>query len=139
MSGRSIQRQVLWWALGALALGAALQIAFSWWLLRQEMEEVFEDNLKQVALAVVHHHRVGGNATPPRLAQELPRVYEEFGRFEFVTAVWSREGHLVASSDPGVVLPFLSRSGLTEARAGGDRWYLYTIVLEDGKIGRAHV
>lgn len=137
MSGRSIQRQVLWWALGALTLGSAVLIACSWWLLRQEMEEVFEDNLKQVALAVVHHHRVGTSATPPRLAQELPRVYEEFGRFEFVTAVWSRDGRLLASSDPGVSLPFLSRSGLTQTRASGDRWYLYTIVLDDGIVQAA--
>lgn len=137
MSGRSIQRQVLWWALGALTVGSAVLIAASWWLLRQEMEEVFQDNLKQVALAVVHHHRVGASAEPPRLAQELPQVYEEFGRFEFVTAVWSREGRLLASSDPGVALPFLSRSGLSEVRASGDRWYLYTIVLEDGIVQAA--
>ncbi len=137
MSGRSIQRQVLWWAMGALTLGSTVLIACSWWLLRQEMEEVFEDNLKQVALAVTHHHRVGASAAQPRLAQDLPRVYEEFGRFEFVTAVWSRDGRLLASSDPGVALPFLSRSGLTEARASGDRWYLYTIVLEDGIVQAA--
>lgn len=137
MTGRSIQRQVLWWAMGALTLGSVVLIACSWWLLRHEMEEVFEDNLKQVALAVVHHHRVGASTAPPRLAQELPRVYEEFGRFEFVTAVWSRDGRLLASSDPAVSLPFLSRSGLTEASAGGERWHLYTIVLEDGIVQAA--
>lgn len=137
MSGRSIQRQVLWWALGALGLGSTVLITASWWLLRQEMTEVFEDNLKQVALAVVHHHRSGTGKTPPRLAQELPKVYEEFGRFEFVTAVWSLDGQLQASSDPGVTLPFLSRSGLSEVRASGDRWYMYTIALEDGIVQAA--
>lgn len=136
MSGRSIQKQVLWWALGALAVGAALLVSASWWLLRQEMAEVFEDNLKQVALAVAHHSH-GTEGATPRLAQELPRVYEEFGRFEFVTAVWNREGTLLASSDRSVTLPFLSRSGLSEVTAGGDRWFLYTVVLQDGIVQAA--
>lgn len=139
MSARSIQRQVLWWALGAFIVGASLLISASWWLLRQEMGEVFEDNLKQVALAVVHHHGAdaGTDRAPARLAEELPKVYEEFGRFEFVTAVWSRQGQLLSSSDRGVALPFLSRSGLSEVRASGDRWYLYTIVLDDGIVQAA--
>ncbi len=133
---RSIHREVLWWVMGALAVGAGLLIAATFWVLSQEMEEVFEDNLKQVALAVVHHHGArAGDA--PRLAQELPKVYEEFGSFEFVTAAWSRDGRLLASSDPGVHLPFHSRSGLTQVQAGGDRWHLYTIVLDDGIVQAA--
>lgn len=138
MTTASIQRQVLRWALGALALGAALLIVASWWQLRQEMEEVFEDNLKQVALAVVHHHRAGTAAeSPPRLARELPRIYEEFGRFEFVTAVWSRDGALLSSSDRNIHLPFLSRSGLSEVTADGEQWYLYTVVLDEGIVQAA--
>ncbi|MFD0668441.1 ATP-binding protein [Ramlibacter sp. MAHUQ-53] len=134
--GRSIHREVLWWVLGALGLGAGILIAATWWVLAEEMEEVFEDNLKQVALAVVHHHGAAPGAAP-RLAQELPRVYEEFGSFEFVTAVWSREGALLASSHRDVRLPFHSRSGLTQVRASGESWHLYTIVLEDGIVQAA--
>lgn len=134
----SIHRVLLAWILGALAVGAALLVAGSYWALQHEMGEVFEDNLKQVALAVATHHgSYGVAASPPRLAQQLPRVYEEYGKFEFVTAVWDRDGRLLHSSDPAVRLPFLSRSGLTEAMAGGERWYLYTIVLEDGIVQAA--
>lgn len=133
---RSIHREVLWWVLGALGLGAGILILSAWWALAHEMEEVFEDNLKQVALAVVHHHGASAGGQP-RLADELPKVYEEFGTFEFVTAVWSRDGRLLASSDARVRLPYLSRSGLTQVRAGGDRWHLYTIVLDDGIVQAA--
>lgn len=133
---RSIHQQVLGWVLGALAVSTALLIAATWWVLKQEMEEVFEDNLKQVALAVVNHRGVQGTA-PTRLAQELPKVYEEFGSFEFVTAIWSRDGRLQAISDPSVPLPFLSRSGLSQVRAGGERWFLYTVVLEDAIVQAA--
>lgn len=133
---RSIHQQVLGWVLSALAVSAALLIAATWWVLKEEMEEVFEDNLKQVALAVVNHRSTQG-ATPTRLVQDLPKVYEEFGSFEFVTAVWSRDGRLQATSDPGVPLPFLSRSGLSQVRAGGERWFLYTVVLEDAIVQSA--
>ncbi len=133
---RSIHQQVLGWVLGALAVSTAVLISATWWLLKHEMQEVFEDNLKQVALAVVHH-RGDHQAPPARLAQDLPKVYEEFGSFEFVTAIWTRDGLLQASSDPQVSLPFLSRSGLSEVRASGERWYLYTVVLDNAIVQAA--
>ena len=135
MNARSIHRQVLAWTLGALAVGAAVLVGASWWVLEQELEEVFEDNLKQVALAVAHH----GSGAPGnvRLAQALPRVYEEYGKFEFVTAVWTREGRLLATSDPAVPLPYRARSGMTEVQAGGEAWFMYTVVLEDGIVQAA--
>ncbi|RYF42485.1 MAG: hypothetical protein EOO25_06545 [Comamonadaceae bacterium] len=133
----SIHRHLLLWVMGALGVGASLLIGGSYWALKHEMGEVFEDNLKQVALAVANHHGSYGVGTPPRLAQQLPRVYEEYGKFEFVTAVWTRDGRRLHSSDESVPLPFLSRSGLSEVEAGGERWHLYTIVLEDGIVQAA--
>jgi len=133
----SIHRRVLMWALGALAVGACMLVGGSWWLLAQEMREVFEDNLKQVALAVAGHHDAGAMTGPPRLAQQLPRIYEEHGTFEFVTQVWSREGKLLHSSDEGAALPFLARSGMSTVTVGAEKWHLYTIVLEDGVVQAA--
>jgi len=133
----SIHRRVLLWSMGALMVGAALLVGGSWWVLTNELGEVFEDNLKQVALAVANHHGTYGVARPPRLAQQLPRVYEEYGKFEFVTAVWTRDGRRMYSSDENVDLPFLSRSGLTQVSANGEKWHLYTIVLDDGIVQAA--
>jgi signal transduction histidine kinase len=136
----SIHRRVLLWAMGALLLGAALLVGGSWWVLMHEMGEVFEDNLKQVALAVANYHHTDhsdGVARVPRLAQPLPRVYEEYGQFEFVTTVWSRDGRRLHSSDEAVALPFLSRSGLSQVTLGGERWHLYTIVLDDAIVQAA--
>ena len=133
----SIHRRVLLWAMGALLLGATLLVGGSWWVLDHEMGEVFEDNLKQVALAVANHHGTYGTARPPRLAQQLPRVYEEYGQFEFVTAVWTRDGQPMHSSDPSVALPFRSRSGLSQVSVAGEAWHLYTIVLDDGIVQAA--
>lgn len=133
----SIHRRVLMWALGALAIGACMLVGGSWWLLAQEMREVFEDNLKQVALAVASHQDAGAMTGPPRLAQQLPRIFEEHGTFEFVTQVWSRDGKLRHSSDEGAALPFLARSGMSSVTVGGEKWHLYTIVLEDGVVQAA--
>jgi signal transduction histidine kinase len=135
---RSIHRHLLLWIMGALAVGAALLIAGSWYVLEHEMDEVFEDNLKQVALALAHHQG-GPSGAAPRLAGQLPRVYEEYGKFEFVTAAWSLDGRLLSSSDASVRLPFRSRSGLSEVTVDGRRWHLYTIVLEDRTVQAAQL
>ncbi|MDI1275137.1 ATP-binding protein [Polaromonas sp.] len=131
---QSIHRRVLVWAMGALVAGASLLVGISYWTLAHEMGEVFEDNLKQVALAVANHHGTYGMARTPSLAEQLPRVYEEYGKFEFVTAAWTRSGTLLHRSDPAVNLPFRSRSGLSVVNIGHERWHLYTIVLEDGIV-----
>lgn len=133
----SIQRRVLVLALGAWATGAALLVGGSYLALSHEMNEVFEDNLKQVALAVATHHGAYGIVRMPRLAEQLPRVYEEYGNFDFVTAAWTRSGVLLHTSDSAAALPFRSRSGLSEVTAGGEKWHLYTIVLEDGIVQAA--
>ena len=99
MSGtRSILRALLLWVLAALALGAALLIGGSWWVLRHEMDEVFEDNLKQVAMAVAHHQGALEAPPPARVSGPLPKVFEEYGKFEFATAVWTLDGRLVHRS-----------------------------------------
>lgn len=134
---QSIHQRVLLWAMGALVAGASLLVGISYWTLAHEMGEVFEDNLKQVALAVANHHGTYGMARTPSLAEQLPRVYEEYGKFEFVTAAWTRSGTLLNRSDPAVNLPFRSRSGLSVVNVGQERWHLYTIVLDDGIVQAA--
>ena len=133
----SIHRRVLVWVMAALALGASLLVASTYLSMKNELGEVFEDNLKQVALAVANHHSQYGISRVPRLVDQLPRIYEEYGEFDFVTAVWSRGGTLTHTSDAKVALPFLSRSGLSLVNIGGQAWHLYTIVLEDGIVQAA--
>ena len=133
----SIHQRVLLWVMGALVVGASLLIGSTWWLLVRQLGEVFEGNLKQVALAVADQHGTSGAEGPPRLAQQLPHIDDRYGKFEFVTAVWTRDGKRLHSSNLGVELPFQSRSGLSEVTAAGERWHLYTIVLEDGIVQAA--
>ena len=133
----SIHRRVLVWVMAALAMGASLLIASTYLTMKNELGEVFEDNLKQVALTVANHHSEYGISRVPRIVDQLPRIYEQYGDFDFVTAVWALNGTLTYTSDAKVALPFLSRSGLSQVNIGGQEWHLYTIVLEDGIVQAA--
>lgn len=131
----SIHQRVLVWVMGALVVGATLLIGSTWWLLLRQLDEIFEGNLKQVALAVADLHETRGIAAFPDRVR--PAVQGEYGRLEFVTAVWTRDGRMLHSSNPGVELPFRSRSGLSDVQAAGEKWHLYTIVLDDSIVQAA--
>jgi signal transduction histidine kinase len=133
----SIHRRVLVWVMAALVMGASLLIASTYLTMKNELGEVFEDNLKQVALTVANHHGEYGVSRVPRIVDQLPRIYEQYGDFDFVTAVWALNGTLTYTSDSKVALPFLSRSGSSLVNIGGGLWHLYTIVLEDGIVQAA--
>jgi signal transduction histidine kinase len=133
----SIHRRVLVWIMAALAMGASLLIASTYLTMTNELGEVFEDNLKQVALTVANHHSEYGISRVPRIVDQLPKIYEQYGDLNFVTAVWTLKGTLTYTSDSKVALPFLSRSGLSMVNIGGQVWHLYTIVLEDGIVQAA--
>ena len=133
---RSLERNLLAWILGALSAGALALVAVSYFVTLEEMGEIFDENLKQVALGVASHHRFD-DATAPRPRDDLPqlpRVYEEEGNFDFVTLAWTRDGHLTFASDPSVSLPFSDDSGLSRVRARGEEWHVYTIVQPQGVI-----
>jgi len=134
---QSIHQRVLVWVMAALALGASLLVASAYLTMKHELGEVFEDNLKQVALAVANHHSDYGGSRAPRIIEQLPRIYDEYGDFDYVTSAWTRNGRLTYTSDANVALPFLSRSGLTRVTIGGQEWHLYTIVLGDGIVQAA--
>ena len=132
----SIHAQVLRRVMAALLIGGALLVGSTWWLQIHEMGEVFEDNLKQVALALAKHSGAARGAGL-RLDQPLPRSFEQHGEFEFVTAAWNPQGRQTYSSNPGVSLPFVQRSGPSDITIGGERWYLYTVVLDTGVVQAA--
>ena len=132
----SIERHLLGWILGALTLGALALIGVSYFVTLEEMDEIFDENLKQVALGVAGHHSFDEASPPQRRDQlpELPRVYEEEGDFDFVTLTWTPAGRLTFCSEPGVTLPFSRTSGLENIVTGGQRWHVYSIVLDAGVV-----
>jgi signal transduction histidine kinase len=136
---RSIARHLLAWMLGALSVGALLLVGVSYLTTLEEMNEIFDDNLRQVAMAVASHHRMEP-LEPALTRDELPptgSLYDQYGDFDYVTLVWTREGALRYVSDPAVALPFSRAGGLARVDAGGERWHVYTLVLPSGVVQAA--
>jgi two-component system OmpR family sensor kinase len=137
---RSLERHLLAWVLGALSLGALLLVLAAYLVTLDEMGEVFDDNLRQVALAVVSARGSPGAAEPANEALGTvspPPVYEEQGDFNFTIAVWDRAGHRLSISDPAVDLPFSAHSGLSRIGQGDNAWHIYTIVAGDHVVQAA--
>lgn len=112
----SVRRLVLIWVMAALALGAGLLVSVAYLAMTHELGKVFEDNLKEVALAVATHHvtyaaEPGSSALPAAsrvrsIADQLPKIYEDHGGFNFVTVTWTLDGTLSQTSDLCIALRF---------------------------------
>lgn len=125
---RSIKRYLLAWIMGALALGSVLVVLVTYLVTLEEMNEVFDANLKSVAEAVASHHhgpKIAGDAQglpPAPLANE----------YEIITVTWTPNGERVFSSDSRVELSFSDREGLARQRVEAEEWIVYTRVRPDG-------
>ncbi|CAN5807934.1 ATP-binding protein [soil metagenome] len=150
---RSIERLLLVWVLGALTVGAAALVGASYWLTSDELDEVFDENLKQVALATAYHHsmdrwRAPVEATAAEAASapstaassaartrpalpHLPPIYDSEGEFDFVTLVWTGSGTLIFTSDSSISIPFSSQTGLHRLKQPDGEWHIYTIAQPD--------
>lgn len=153
---QSIERLLLVWVLGALTLGAAALVGVSYSLYLQELGEVFDENLKQVALATAYHHAVttgrlaeGGPGTPAMPASaatrtgselrlpQLPQIYDSEGEFDFITLVWKPDGTLIFTSDPTVAIPFITETGIQHLKRADGEWHVFSIVTPEAIVQAA--
>jgi two-component system, OmpR family, sensor kinase len=128
---RSIRRTLLIWILGALSLGAVLVALVTYLVTLEEMNEVFDDDLRNVAEAVASYHHAGHHEAGDAPLQ-LPVRTDEPADTEIVTLTWTAAGERVYSSDPRVPLPFTSTEGLSRPMAGGEEWIVYSSVRPEG-------
>lgn len=128
---RSIERTLLAWTLSALTLGAVLVALVTYLVTLEEMHEVFDADLKNVAQAVAAYHHAGhGPGTAAEVT--LPERSDVPDDSEIVTLTWSPRGERVFSSDPRVNLPFAREEGLSRPVVQGQEWIVYTSVADDG-------
>ncbi len=128
---RSIERTLLAWILGALSLGAMVIALVTYLVTLDEMHEVFNDNLKNVAEAVASYHRAGHQQPGQDLVVSPQRSDTPEGD-EIVTLTWTPQGHRVYASDPRVQLPFSRSEGLSRPAVQGEAWIMYSSVSHDG-------
>jgi len=128
---RSIERYLLAWIMGALCLGAVVIVLGTYLVTLDEMNEIFDAGLKNVAEALGTHHRAGigpGDPDDPR----MPVRTDVADREEIVTITWTHDGQRVFSSDPRVAIPFMTHEALTQVRVGDEDWVVYTDVSDNG-------
>jgi two-component system, OmpR family, sensor kinase len=128
---RSIERYLLAWILGALALGTVLVALVTYVVTLGEMNEVSDDDLRSVALALANY-RQAGHSPAQASARDLPQRHGALDDSEIVTLAWTLAGQRVYASDPQVQLPFIATEGLSRPRVQGEDWIVYTRVDRDG-------
>lgn len=118
----SIRRFLLLWLLGAVA-GAALVLAAGYYgFAFDEVNEVFDRQLKQLARTVLAVH----TEVDHRQLQPAVPATEKFHR-GFVTQVWAANGKLLFNSVNSPVLPLLSAPGLHTLDVDHAQWRVYTL------------
>lgn len=128
---RSIERTLLAWIMGALSLGAVVIVLVTYLVTLDEMNEVFDADLKNVAQALGTHRDTA--SIPQATATPGPPPRSDVADpDEVVTITWTRDGRRIFSSDPRVAMPFTDREALTRVRIGQEDWIVYTDVSDDG-------
>jgi two-component system, OmpR family, sensor kinase len=128
---RSIERYLLAWIMGALCLGAVAIVLVVYLVTLDEMNEIYDADLKNVAEALGTHHRAGIGPGDPDDPKSPVRT-DVADLAEIVTITWTQDGRRIFSSDPRVAIPFMSREALTHVQVGNEEWIVYTDVSANG-------
>lgn len=128
---RSIERTLLGWTLGTLALGAFLVSLAVYFYTREEMHEIFDAELQHVAKALASYQQA--DHQPVQVENiGLPMRTDVADDSEIVTQSWTAQGQRIFSSNSRVALPFTSVEGLSQPVVGGEAWVVYSTVFTDG-------
>jgi two-component system, OmpR family, sensor kinase len=133
---RSLERSLLAWILGALSLGALLLCGVIYVETLDEMNDIFDLDLRNVAQALSSLHQArDGTALAARTGAPRNADNPEDNEHEepaIVTVLRSPDGRTLFSSDPQVALPFSTVEGHARVRIGNAQWNTYTSVAPAG-------
>ena len=124
---KSIRKTLVWWLVGGLALGSLAVLAGTYLLTRHQVGRMFDDELRQVALAV-HVREDWMQTQRVRIARPgfevSVRAYDAKGRLFFETLLPT------LPSDA----PQTYAEGLADVETSEGRWRLYTHVTPEGIV-----
>lgn len=101
---------------GAIALGAAI----TFYRARQEVNALFDYQLRQMALALRDQNFIGS----------LPPPAKDRGDFDFVIQVWNERGVRIYMSHPGRLLPDRATLGFSTVETKDGDWRTVSIPVE---------
>ncbi len=115
---RSLRARLLVALLSLLAVAALLMGAVTYRSVYQQTEELFDYQLRQMALSLRDHGEVG--------PAEVPALTDE--RLDFVVQIWSADGRVIYASRDHGRLPDRAQLGYADVRAGGQWWRTFSVV-----------
>jgi signal transduction histidine kinase len=133
---RAIERTLLIWLLGMLSLGLTVVGLAMYLVTQDEMHEVLNADLKNVADAIGTYQWAAAapeQATAPGHAASAP-VSDDTDIFTFT---WTATGQRLHVSKPGLNMPFSNKEGLSHVTIGGEEWAVYTMVQDSGVVQAA--
>lgn len=124
---RSIRAHLVLWLVAALAAGSAVVVLLTYSYAHEELDRVFDDELRQIAEAV-HLREDWKDTGTVRVARPeflyTVRAYDEGGRLFFETMVTARPFDAPRSLD----------AGYSEVESLGELWRVYTHVAPEGIV-----
>jgi len=127
----SIRRRLLVSLFVALTVATVTALAASYLKAREDVDELFDYQLRQLAFSLRNQPFGGG---PPGNPFALGHDHGA----DFITQVWDRAGTLLYYSRPGTDLPPAVRPGFSRVRWKGEDWRVYTTVEDRRVIQVAH-
>jgi two-component system OmpR family sensor kinase len=113
---RSIRRELLLWLLLGLVVAVAAAATSTYYQARREAKELFDYQLKQIALAV-------SNEALPLPPQANDDEHDE----DFAIQVWDKNQKLLYSSRPGVEIPSQLEPGYTNVTTHPGHWRVFGV------------
>jgi two-component system, OmpR family, sensor kinase len=124
---KSIRTHLVLWLVAALAAGSALLVLLTYTYAHQELDRMFDDELRQIAEAV-HLREDWKDTGTVRVARPeflyAVRAYDETGRLFFETMLTARPFDAPRTLDPGY----------SEVESLGELWRVYTHVRPEGIV-----
>ena len=118
----SIRRHLTLWLIGALGAGAIVLVVGYYAFAFDEINEIFDGQLKQIALTVV---AVLGNEKPS--STNLPTSVPIKARRGYILQVWTTAGEQLFSSVSAPALPLLAVQGFHSVQLNNARWRVYSL------------
>ena len=116
----SIRRHLMLRLALALAAGGLLLGFATYEFTRQEMNDVFDEQLRQLAVSVRTHYR--GDVAVPPLTTGTAADLEDSG---FVTQIWSLDQQRVFLSFPAADIPWVDNEGYQTLETRQGAWRVY--------------
>lgn len=113
----SLRRAALDWTTALMLLAGLIAAAATYRYSTRETSVFLDGQLRQIAL----------NAGPGPAAANAPTAPDQDVEDRIAVTIWDKAGHRLHQSFPGLIIPFQTKPGFADVRAGGETWRVYTL------------